>query len=93
MNLFKYGLKLTAQILFVIIFFSSLHAKNLDKFNKGNYISNYFSGILLLNGNNYQKSYKFLDKLNGLEKSHINYSSKYIFSLVNSGRFVEAFNY
>ena len=93
MNLFKYGLKLTAQILFVIIFFSSLHAKNLDKFNKGNYISNYFSGILLLNGNNYQKSYKFLDKLNGLEKSHIDYSSKYIFSLVNSGRFVEAFNY
>ena len=93
MNLFKFGIKLTAQILFVIIFFSTLRAENLSKFNKGNYISDYFSGLLLLNNSNYQKSYKFLDKLNGLEKSHINYSSKYILSLINSGKFNEAFSY
>ena len=36
---------------------------------------------------------KFLKKLNGLEKSHINYSLKYLYSLVNSGNFKEAFNY
>ncbi len=93
MNIFKLRIKLILQILFVIIFFSTLHAKNLDKFNEGDHISNYFSGILLLNDNQYNESYKFLKKLEGLEKSHIGYSSRYLFSLVNLGKFNEAFNY
>ena len=93
MNIFKSRIKIIAPILFVIIFFSTLHAKNLDKFNEGDHISNYFSGILLLNDNQYNESYKFLKKLEGLEKSHIGYSSRYLFSLVNLGKFNEAFNY
>ncbi len=93
MNIFKFSFKLIAQILFVIIFFSTLHAKNLDKFNEGSYISDYFSGILLLNDNKYSESYSFLKKLDGLEKSHSNYSSRYLYSLVNLGKFNEAFNY
>ena len=93
MNILKLRIKLILQILFVIIFFSTLHAKNLDKFNEGDHISNYFSGILLLNDNQYNESYKFLKKLEGLEKSHIGYSSRYLFSLVNLGKFNEAFNY
>jgi tetratricopeptide (TPR) repeat protein len=93
MNFFKLGFKLTLQIFFVIIFFSTLQAKNLDKFNHGDSISDYFSGILLLNENQYSKSYKFLKRLNGLEESHINYSSKYLYSLINLGKFNEAFNY
>ncbi len=93
MNLFKFRLKLTAQILFVTIFFSTLQAKNLDSFNDGDNISDYFSGILLLNDNQYIESYKFLKKLNGLEESHLNYSSRYLYSLVNLGKFNEAFDY
>ena len=93
MNTFKFSIKLILQILFVIIFFSTLHARNLDNFNSGNHIADYFSGILLLNDNQYNESYKFLKKLDGLEESHINYSSKYLFSLVNLGKFNEAFNY
>jgi tetratricopeptide (TPR) repeat protein len=93
MNIFKLSIKLILQILFVIIFFSTLNAKNLDKFNEGDYISDYFSGILLLNDNQYNESYKFLKKLDGLEESHINYSSKYLFSLVNLEKFNEAFDY
>ncbi len=93
MNLFKFSFKLTAQILFVTIFFSTLQAKNLEKFNDGDNISDYFSGILLLNDSQYDKSYKFLKKLNGLEESHLNYSSRYLYSLVNLGKFNEAFNY
>ena len=89
MNIFK----LTLQILFFIIFFSTLQAKNTSKFNEGSYISDYFSGILLLNNNQYDESYKFLKRLNGLEKKHINYSSKYLYSLVNLGKFEEAFKY
>ena len=93
MNIFKPSIKLILQIFFVIIFFSTLNAKNLNKFDKGDYISNYFSGMLLLNDSQYSESYKFLKKLDGLEKSHINYSSKYLFSLINLGKFDEAFNY
>ena len=93
MNIFKLSVKITGQILFVIIFFSTLQAKNFDKFNEANDISDYFSGILLLNDNQYNDSVKFLKKLNGLEETHINYSSKYLYSLVNSGKFNEAFNY
>ncbi len=93
MNIFKFSIKLIAQILFVIIFFSTLHARNVDRFNQGNHISNYFSGILLLNDNQYSQSYKFLKKLEGLEESHIGYASEYLFSLVNAGKFNEAFDY
>ena len=93
MGTFKLYLKIIGQILFVIIFFSTLEAKNLDKFNNADRVSDYFSGILLLNDNQYNKSFKFLKRLNGLEESHINYSIKYLYSLVNSGNLIEAFNY
>ena len=76
-----------------LFFFSTSSAKTLDKFNKSDHISDYFSGILLLNDNQYEKSFSFLKKLNGLEASHKNYSIKYLYSLVNSGNLKEAFNY
>ena len=93
MKIFKFNLKIIGQILFVIIIFSTSPAKSLDKFNKADRISNYFNGVLSLNDNQYDKSFKYLKKLNGLETSHINYSEKYLYSLVNSGNFKEAFNY
>ena len=93
MKIFNFNLKIIVQILFVIIFFSTSPAKSLDKFNKSERISDYFSGILLLNDNQYEKSFDFLKKLNGLEASHKNYSIKYLYSLVNSGNLKEAFNY
>ena len=93
MCIFKLSLKIIGQIIFVIIFFSTLQAKNLDKFNQADYVSNYFSGILLLNDNQYNESFKFFKKLNGLENSHLNYSIKYLYSLINSGNLNEAFIY
>ncbi len=90
-NLFK----ITLQIIFVInlIFFSTLQAKNYNDFNNADSISNYFSGIIHLNQNEYDDSYRYLKKLNGLENSHKNYSEKYLFSLVNTGNFFQAFKY
>ncbi len=85
--------KLILRTLFITIFFSALHAKNLDKFDKASFIANYFSGLILLNDNQYSKSYSFLKKLEGLENSHPGYSIKYLHSLVNLGRFNEAFHY
>jgi len=93
MKIFNFNLKIIVQILFVIIFLSTSPAKSLDKFNKSGPVSDYFSGILLLNDNQYEKSFNFLKKLNGLETSHKNYSIKYLYSLVNSGNLKEAFNY
>ena len=95
MSIIKQLQKITAQILFVIvfIFFSTLEAKNLDKFNKGENLSDYFSGILLLNQSKYKDSYEYLKRLDGLEISHPTYSSKYLYSLVNSGKFNQAYNY
>ena len=93
MNIFKFNIKLILQILFVIIFFSTLHAKKPDKFDSGQNIADYFSGLLLLHNDEYKESYKFLKKLDGLETNHRNYSSKYLFSLINLGKFNEAFDY
>ena len=93
MDIFKLSLKIIGQIIFVIIFFSTLEAKNLDKFSEADRLSDYFSGILLLNDNQYNKSFRFLKKLQGLEKSHTNYSIKYLYSLINSGNLNEAFEY
>ena len=93
MNIFKFSIKLILLFLFVTIFFSTLQAKKLDKYIDGKDISNYFSGILLLQDNKYEESYNFLKKLDGLEENHFNYSSRYLFSLINLGKFNEAFNY
>ena len=93
MNLFKLCLKILGQVIFVIIFFSTLEAKSSNKFNDADNISDYFSGILLLNDNQYNSSFKYLKKLSGLEEIHTNYSIKYLYSLVNSGNINEAFNY
>ena len=89
-NLFN---KIIAPIFFVIIYLSTSKVEALDKFNKADNVSNYFSGILLLNDNQYEESFKFLKKLNGLEKSHENYSVKYLYTLINSGNFKAAFHY
>ena len=80
-------------IIFVITFFFASPVKSLDKFNKSDRLSNYFSGILLLNENKYEDSSKYLKKLNGLELSHQTYPVKYLYSLINSGNFKEAVNY
>ncbi len=93
MNIFKLSYKIIVQIIFIIVFFSTTQAKNKDKFNEADYISDYFSGILLLNDNQYNESSKFLKKLNGLEESHINYSINYLYSTINSGNFNEALKY
>ena len=93
MNIFKFNIKFILQILFVIIFFSTLHAKKPDKFDSGEHIADYFSGLLLLHNDEYKESYKYLKKLDGLEATHRNYSSKYLFSLINLRKFNEAFAY
>ena len=93
MKILNFIIKITVPAFFVIIILSTTSAKSLDKFNNADRVSDYFSGILLLNENQYEKSFNFLKKLSGLEISHINYSTKYLHSLVNSGNLKRAFDY
>ena len=60
--------KIITIILFVIIliFFSTLHAKNFDKFNKAESIADYFSGVILLNQSKYDDSAKYLKRHNNI---------------------------
>ena len=93
MKIFNIYIKSITSIFFVIIFLSTQSAKALDNFNRAKHLSNYFSGILLLNDNQYDDSFKYFKKLDGLETNHKSYSVKYLYSLVNSGNFKEAVNY
>ena len=95
MNTFLKLSKITLHLTFVIIlfFFSTLQAKNFNKFNNGIDIANYFSGVLLLNDSKYNESHKFLKKLDGLEESHPAFSAKYLYTLINSGNFNQAVRY
>ncbi len=93
MFLSKFKFKSIGLVFFVIIFLFTPQAKSLDKFNKEDSISNYFAGILAYNESEYNKSFKFLKKLDGLESSYPDYSVKYLYSLINSGNFREAYNF
>ena len=80
-------------IIFVLLFlntFNVLKAKNIDKFYEAKNITNYFSGILAVNDNQYQKSYNYLKSLNDLEDSHYAYSQYLQYSLVALKKFKDA---
>ena len=87
--------KTTGLILFVIIFifFSTLNAKNLDKYYTSSKISKYLSGSILLSQSKYSDSFKYLKKLDGLEENHSTFASKYLYATVNSGNFNQALNF
>ncbi|MFL2889844.1 MAG: tetratricopeptide repeat protein [Pelagibacteraceae bacterium] len=93
MKKIKNHILIILQIFFFLSIFNGVCAKNFDKFLKSDNINNYFSGILYIQDNDYANSYKYLKKLKGLEKDHYGYSKIYQYSLVNTGRFEEAFNY
>ncbi|MDC1095974.1 hypothetical protein OAS47_01505 [Pelagibacteraceae bacterium] len=84
---------LILQIFLFISIINIAYSKNLDKYNTEDKISNYFSGILSLNSHQYIDSYKYLKQLKGLEDSHTNYSEFYQYTLVNLGKFEEAYKY
>ena len=93
MKIIRFKTNFTLLLFFVTVFFSTAQAKNLEKFDDGENISNYFSGLLQLSENNYDLSYKNFKKLEGLEDEYPKYSKKFIYSLINLGRFNEAFKY
>jgi tetratricopeptide (TPR) repeat protein len=85
--------KLIIYILFLLNTFNILVAKNIDEFYEAKNVTSYFSGILAINDNQYQKSYDYLKSLDDLEDSHYIYSQYYHYSLVALKKFKDATSY
>ncbi len=85
--------KLILQTLFLYIFLLTGSSVSLEKYYKGDSVSNYFSGIISLQDNNYVESYNFFKSLDNLEDNHFNYSKSYIETLINNSKVNEAFKY
>ena len=91
-NFFKLN-KIILQTLFLIVFFYKTALKGLEKVYKGEKVGKYFSGIISLINDDYEKSYHFLKNLKDTEDIHSNYSRAYIVSLVNNSKMNEAFKF
>lgn len=89
----KAQFKYLIYLLLLLNIVNFAHTKNIDKFLNENDITNYFSGIVAINENQYQDSYYYLKDLNNLEQSHYNYSQYFQYSLITLKKFREAVNY
>ena len=89
----KNYITLIIQIIFLLSIFNPIYAKNINKKYDADSFSNYFSGILSLQDKNFENSYKYLKPLKGLEDEHLFYATLYQQSLINLGRYDEAFSY
>jgi len=89
----KVQFKLIICVLLFLNTFNILIAKNIDELYDSKNVTNYFSGILAVNDNQYQKSYDYLKSLTDLEDSHYRYSQYLHYSLVALKKFKDATNY
>jgi len=89
----KAQFKLIIYILLFLNTFNILIAKSIDESYEAKDVANYFSGVLAVNDNQYQKSYDYLKSLNNLEDSHYVYSQYFHYSLVALKRFKDATKY
>ena len=85
--------KLLLQTLFLYIFLLTSSGVSLERFYKGESVSNYFSGVVSLNDNKYKESYDFFKNLENLEDDHSQFSKSYIETLINNSKINEAFRY
>ena len=85
--------KLILQTLFLYLYLLTSSTLSLEKYYRGEAVSNYFSGIISLQDNKHSDSYNFLKTLEDLEDNHSRYSKSYIETLVNNSKINEAFKY
>ncbi len=93
MNNFFKPYKPILQIFFLYYFIFTTSGLGLEKDYTGKSLSNYFSGIVALDLNQYDEAYNFLRKNQKLENIHSKYSKVYIESLINSSKINEAFKH
>ena len=84
-----YNIIITLFVIKITFLFSLFPAISLEKAYKAKDLSNYLSGVISLNENDYETSYKFLKNINGLEKDHFTFSQIYLYSLINLNKFTQ----
>ena len=84
---------ITLYTLITIGVFNSSHGKSTNFNYNAKNISNYFSSLISFNDYDYLKSQEFFKRIDDSKKNNSTYSSKYIRSLMNLGRHVEAERY
>ena len=85
--------RIIIQTFFLSFIFFSTNSYSVEKIYKNDYLSNYFSGIISLNNQDYESSLNFLKRLDELENNHVSYSRRYLSSLVNTSNISEAVKY
>ena len=78
-------------LIYTILSINSL--MGIEKIYKGESLSRYFSGVVALSNNKYEKSYSFFKGLQNLENAHSKYSTSLLYSLVNNSKINEAYKY
>ncbi len=74
MNKFFKLIRIILQIFFLYTLVFTSSSVSLEKYYRGDTISNYFSGVISLQNNEYEDSYNFFKKLNNLEDNHYKFS-------------------
>ena len=93
MNKFFKLIKIILQTIFFCFFLFINQVKGIEKIYTSDSLSNYFSGVLALDNNQFKDSYNFLRKIENLNDKHSNYSKLYIESLINNSKFNEVSRY
>jgi len=92
----KFIIKKIYIIIFLLIVFlyeNEVFAKDNKKTYTQENISNYFSGLVLSNENNYKDALKRFKKVKSLKDQHTNFNHEYIKTLVLLEKFDEAVNF
>ena len=93
MKIFTKSIYLILFFLFLFTIAPKTFARDVNIEYSQEEISNYFSGTVSLSQNNVLKSYKYLNKIQPLNKNHINYNIQFMRSLVLLDKFSEAFTF
>lgn len=91
------NLKVIFKIIIISMLFFNTYkiaaSKNQESYSGKENYSNYFSGLLSIKNQDYEKSYDFFKKLKGLESSHYVFSHYFQYSLITLNKFEEALKY
>ena len=93
MKLCFYISRITLYTFIFLGAFNLSYSKNLEFNYDAKNISNYFSGLISFDDFDYQASQIYFKNLNNFEGSDKGYSSKFIQSLINLGKYNDAYRY
>ena len=93
MKLYYFVFKITLYTFIFLGISNSLYSKVSDFNQDAKNISNYFSGVVAFNNFDYSISNRFFDNFSKSNNTNKKFSSDYMQSLINQGKYSDAYNY